>query len=526
MFRSPYPDETIPTQTVFDFLFGDLAGEDAGRTALLDGTSGAETTYGTLKHQVELLAGALAARGIGIGDVIALHCPNVPAFATVFHGILRSGATATTVNAMYTAEEITTQLVDSKAKMLFTVSTLYANAQIAARNVGIPDSQLIVLDGDDSHLDLRGLLSEGNPAPDVTFNPASHVAVLPYSSGTTGIPKGVQLSHTNLVANVVQTYPVLDVTYDDRVLALLPFTHIYGMTVLLNIALKRRATLITMPKFDLADFLRIVQDQKCTYLFIAPPIAVALSKHPLVDEYELGSVRAILCGAAPIDHTLMSAVATRLNTRMRQGYGMSEASPVTHILPPDAEDQGLSLGSIGFAIANLEAKLINVETAAEIEAPAEGQSEPGELWVRGPNVMLGYLGRDDATAEIIDVDGFLHTGDIATVGVFGEFYIVDRLKELIKYKGHQVAPAELEALLLRHPDITDSAVVSAMDEEGQEIPKAFVVRREGSNLDESGVMDFVAARVAPHKKVRAVAFLDVVPKSASGKILRKDLRGK
>ncbi|MEO8095847.1 MAG: AMP-binding protein [Pseudolysinimonas sp.] len=524
MFRSPYPDETIPAVSIFDFLFGDLTPDDAQRIALVDGTSGAETTYGALKQQSELVAGALAARGIGIGDVVALHCPNVPAFATVFHGILRSGATATTVNALYTPEEITIQLRDSKAKMIFTVSPLYTHAHVAAQQVGIPDTHVVVLDGADGHLDLRGLLAEGKPAPDVTFDPATHVAVMPYSSGTTGIPKGVQLSHTNLVANVVQTYPVLDVTSEDRVLALLPFTHIYGMTVLLNIALKKRATLVTMPKFDLAEFLRIIQDEKCTYLFIAPPIAVALAKHPMVDEYDLSNVRAILSGAAPIDHGLMSAVATRLKTRMRQGYGMSEASPVTHVHPPERDD--LSMGSIGVPIANVEAKLVNVETGAEIDAPAEGQSEPGELWVRGPNVMLGYLGQADATAETIDADGFLHTGDIATVGSQGEFYIVDRLKELIKYKGYQVAPAELEALLLTHPDITDAAVVGALDDDGQEIPKAFVVRREGSDLDGSGVMEFVAEHVAPHKRVRAVAFIDVVPKSSSGKILRKDLKGK
>jgi 4-coumarate--CoA ligase len=403
--------------------------------------------------------------------------------------------------------------------MIFTVSALFTHGKIAAELAGIAQDNIVVLDGADGYQNLKDLLTEGNPAPEVTFDPATHVAVMPYSSGTTGIPKGVQLSHTNLVANVVQTYPVLDVTQDDRVLALLPFTHIYGMTVLLNIALKKRATLVTMPKFDLAEFLRIIQDYKCTYLFIAPPIAVALAKHPLIDDYDLSSVRAILSGAAPIDEKLMTAVATRLKTRMRQGYGMSEASPVTHVHPPERDD--ISMGSIGFPIANLEAKLIDTETGAEVTEP----DQPGEIWVRGPNIMLGYLGREDATRETIDADGFLHTGDIATVGPAGEFCIVDRLKELIKYKGYQVAPAELEALLLTHPDITDAAVVGAQDDEGQEIPKAYVVRREGSDLDEQGVMDHVAEHVAPHKKVRAVKFIDVVPKSSSGKILRKDLKG-
>lgn len=524
MYRSPYPDEVIPDSTVFDFLFGDLTVTDAARTALIDGGSGAETSYGALVAQSLALAGALAARGIGPGAVVALHCPNVPAFATLFHGILRSGATATTVNALYNAEEIETQLRDSGARMLFTVSALYPQARAAAAAVGLTGPAVVVLDGADGRPSLADLLGEGRSAPDIRIDPATHVAVMPYSSGTTGVPKGVQLSHTNLVANVCQVRPIIDVEPDDRVLALLPFSHIYGMTVLLNVALERRAALVTMPRFELPEFLRIIQDHRCTYLFIAPPIAVALAKHPLIDEYDLTSVRAVFSGAAPIDDSLMRAVAARLDTRVRQGYGMSEASPVTHAMPPSRED--LSRGSIGLPIANLEAKLVSVETGIEIEQPAEGVSDPGELWVRGPNVMLGYLGRSDATHEVIDDDGFLHTGDIATVGAEGEFYIVDRLKELIKYKGHQVAPAELEALLLTHPDITDAAVVGAEDGDGQEIPKAFVVKRDGSLLDGDGVIDFVAEHVAPHKKVRAVAFIDAIPKSGSGKILRKDLKGK
>ena len=197
---------------------------------------------------------------------------------------------------------------------------------------------------------------------------------------------------------------------------------------------------------------------------------------------------------------------------------------MSHVIPPDRDD--LSRGTIGFPIANIECKLINTETGAEIEMPAEGASEAGELWVRGPNVMLGYLGQDAATHETIDDDGFLHTGDIALVNHDGSFQIVDRLKELIKYKGYQVAPAELEALLLTHPEIADAAVVAALDEEAGEIPKAFVVLKDGSELDAEAVMQFVGSQVAPHKKVRAVSFIDAVPKSSAGKILRKDLKGK
>ncbi len=524
MFTSPYPDEVIPKLSVFDFLFTELNADDAERVALVDGPSGAETTYGALKAQIELLAGALAARGIGIGDVIALHSPNVPAFATVFHGILRSGATATTVNALYTGEEMARQLQDSKAKMLFTVSPLLPVASVAAAAAGIPDSQIVVLDGFEGYTGLRDLLGEGHAAPDVSFDPSTHVAVIPYSSGTTGFAKGVMLSHTNLVANVVQCTPVLDASPEDRILAFLPFFHIYGMTVLLNLAFSRHAALVTLPRFDLPQFLQVIVDQKVTFIFIAPPVAVALAKHPIVDQFDLSGVRGMMSGAAPLSEALANAVVARLGTHMQQGYGMSELSPVSHVIPPDRDD--LSRGTIGFPIANIECKLVNVDTGVEIEMPEEGSSEPGELWVRGPNVMLGYLGRDDATHETVDDDGFLHTGDIAQVNHDGSFEIVDRLKELIKYKGYQVAPAELEALLLTHPEIVDAAVVAALDEEAGEIPKAFIVLKDGSELDAQSVIDFVASHVAPHKKVRAVAFIDAVPKSSAGKILRKDLKGK
>ncbi len=521
-FNSPFPDVEIPNLSVYDFLFGSIAESDLAKPALIDGTSGAVTTYEALIGQINGIAGALAARGLEVGDVVGLHSPNVPAFASVLHGILRAGGTATTINALYTAEDIAKQLTGSGAKFLFTVSPLYPQAKAAAEKVGIDDDHVIVLDGAEGHPNLRDLLTQGAPAPDVTFDPAEQIAVLPYSSGTTGVPKGVILTHRNLVANVAQMEPRVGIDSDDAILALLPFFHIYGLTVLLNIALKLRARLVTMPKFDLVEFLRIIQDQKLTYLFIAPPVAVALAKHPLIDQYDLSSVHTIFSGAAPLDEELGKAVAKRLDTRVRQGYGMSELSPVSHAIPFDRDDMPLS--SVGLPLANTVNKLVDPETEAEIELPTEGLSKPGELWVKGPNVMKGYLNNPSATAETLDDDGFLHTGDIAVVDNEGVVYIVDRLKELIKYKGYQVPPAELEALLLTHPDIADAAVIGVHDEDGEEVPKAFVVLQENASLDADAVMAFVAERVSPHKKVRKVEFISTVPKSAAGKILRKDLR--
>jgi acyl-CoA synthetase (AMP-forming)/AMP-acid ligase II len=525
VFSSPFPDVEIPEQSVYDYLFGGLVAGDLDRIAVVDGVSGAQTSYGQLLEQINAVAGAVAARGLGPHGVAAMLCPNVPAFAAVFHGLLRAGATITTVNSLYTADELALQLQDAGATWLFTVSALLPGAKEAAGRTGIPDERLVVLDGAEGHPSLRDLLTAGAPAPDITFDPATHVAVLPYSSGTTGRPKGVRLSHRNLVANVQQARGLLGVTPDDRLLALLPFFHIYGLTVLLNLALRERASLVTIPRFDLAEFLRMIQDHRCSYLFIAPPVAVALAKHPLVDEYDLSSVHTTLSGAAPLDGQLGAKLAQRLHCRVLQGYGMTELSPVSHLIPQDAADVPVS--SVGFTVPNMECRLVDPATGDDIDIPAEGTSGPGHLLCRGPNVMLGYLNRAEETEATLDADGFLHTGDVATVRADGVVTIVDRLKELIKYKGYQIAPAELEALLLTHPGIADAAVIGTSDADGQEVPMAFVVRQPGAAgeaLDEAAVMDFVAAAVAPFKKIRRVEFIDAVPKSASGKILRRMLK--
>jgi acyl-CoA synthetase (AMP-forming)/AMP-acid ligase II len=531
-FASPFPEVDISSTSVYEFLFGDIDDADADRVALIDAKSGNQTTYRHMIARIDALAGALADRGIGVGDVVGLLAPNSSAFAIAFHGILRAGATATTINALFTAKDIAKQLTDSHAKLLITVTLLLPQAKEAAATVGLSDADVVVLDGEGQAagglLNAADLLGPGLPPPHVSFAPSSHLAVLPYSSGTTGNPKGVMLTHRNLVANVAQIRPLHGMVADDVILAVLPFFHIYGMTVLLNAALHARARLVIMPSFDLGDFLGNIQNHKCTIAFIAPPVAVALAKHPLIDSYDLSSLDTVMSGAAPLDADLGHAVAERLGCRVVQGYGMSELSPVSHITPFDGGRRQMGmiapLSSVGWTVSNAASKLINPETGTEIAPPAEGLSETGELWFKGPNVMAGYLGNEKATLETIDDGGWLHTGDLARVDACGCVYIVDRLKELIKYKGYQVPPAELEAVLLSHPAIADAAVVGANDAESEEVPKAFVVKQSGQDLSEDEVMDFVAGQVAPYKKVRQVEFIDAIPKSASGKILRKDLR--
>ena len=525
MFHSPFPDVEIPALSVYDYLFGDLSAEDAARVALIDSATGAETTYGALKAQIDAFAGALAARGVGADTVVGLLCPNVPAFATVFHGALRLGAAVTTFNSLSTAGEIQKQIEDAGATWLVTVSPLLPQAAQAAAACGIADDHLIVLDGADGHPDLRSLLGEQLTPPAVHIDPAEHVAALPYSSGTTGIPKGVMLSHRNLVANVEQSRVNIDLRSSDRVLAVLPFFHIYGMTVLLNLALRQRASLVTMPRFDLVEFLKNIQEYSCTYLYIAPPIAVALAKHPVVDEYDISTVHTVFSGAAPLDGDTAEAAGRRIHARFMQGYGLTETSPVTHAMPHTRDD--IPVSSVGVPLPNTLCKLVDPATGEEITAFGEdGQTQPGELWIKGPQVMMGYLNRPDATADTIDADGYLHTGDVAVCNEGGWYTVVDRVKELIKYHGYQVPPAELEALLLSHPKIADAAVIGVSDEAGQEVPKAFVVPAPGADLTAEDVMAFVAERVAPYKKVRRVEFVEAIPKSSSGKILRKDLRAR
>jgi len=536
-FASSMPDVRIPEVGVYEYLFGNLSPADAERVALVDAPHNSAITYGELVTAIDGFAGALAHRGIGVGDVVALLAPNSAAFAVLFHAILRAGGTATTINALFTAHDIAKQITDAQATMLITVYALRDQAREGAKLAGLSPAQILVLDGPGegdadfgSHPNNDDLLAPQAAAPTVTFDPATHLAALPYSSGTTGNPKGVMLTHRNLVANIAQIRPVQGVTKNDTVMAVLPFFHIYGMTVLLNAALHARARLIIMPSFDLAQFLGNIATYQATIAYIAPPVAVALAKHPSVDQHDLSSLKVIMSGAAPLDEELGHAVAERVGCRVVQGYGMSELSPVSHCMPFDGGEPWFGveapLSSVGWTVPNAVSKIVDPETGAEIEVPESGLSKPGELWFAGPNVMAGYLNNPEATASTIDADGFLHTGDLACVDEHGCVHIVDRLKELIKYKGYQVPPAELEALLLTHPGIADAAVIGAVDaESGEEVPKAYVVRQpEHDGLTKEAVMEFVAEQVSPHKKVRLVEFIDAIPKSAAGKILRKDLR--
>src|SRR3954464_245866 len=503
---SRFPDVEIPDVSVPEFVLA-AGREKPDAPALIDRLKGDVITHGQLAAYVDRVAAALHARGLRKGDVVAMFCPNTPWYPVVFHGLAAAGLGMSPINSLYTPDEIAFQLRDSGAKLLITVSPFMDRAMAAVEKQPVDD--VIVMDGAEGHASLLDLLSSQAPAPQVDIDPANDLVTLPYSSGTTGLPKGVMLTHRNLVANVAQTKPLIDLGEDERIIAVLPFFHIYGLTVLMNQGLAWGGAVVTLPRFDLEDFLRTIQDQKITRAFVAPPILLALAKHPLVDKYDLSSLTSIMSGAAPLDEQLAQAVQERLRkgadtgVSVAQGYGMTELSPVSHTTPdPGCEPPGVTeevpKGSVGYAIPNTECRLVDPPTR---QGAAPG--ERGELWIRGPQVMKGYLNNPEATADTVDADGWLHTGDIAIVDDAGRYTVVDRVKELIKYKGYQVAPAELEAVLIGHPEIADAAVIGVPDKEsGEELPKAFVVRSPGSELTEEAVKTYMAEKVAPHKKVR------------------------
>ncbi|MFT4978929.1 MAG: acyl-CoA synthetase (AMP-forming)/AMP-acid ligase II [Myxococcota bacterium] len=500
----------IPAISVTDFVLRH-AERLAEKAAMIDGMSGRVVTYGQLAAQIQSLAGGLKARGVGPGVTWALMAPNLPEYAVVFHGLAYAGATVTTLNPTYGADEIAFQLKDAGASAIVTVNAFLGVARDAAAQVGIEEIFVI---GSGDATPIASLLGEAL-TEQVAVDYSEHVVVLPYSSGTTGFPKGVMLTHRNLVANLVQTEGHLALGEDELSYAVLPFFHIYGMQVLMNYMLCQGLTTVTVPRFDLVQMLSLVQKHRISRLYLVPPIVLALAKHPIIDTFDLSSVRQIFSGAAPLGGELAEAAAKRLDCNVAQGYGMTELSPVSHIVRED----DYRAGSVGTLLARTEARIVDPDRGEDVEEGA-----PGELWIRGPQVMRGYLNNEEATAATVDSDGWLHTGDVAVRDEHGHYYIVDRLKELIKYKGFQVPPAELEALLITHPEVADVAVIGVPDGATGELPKAFIVRAAGSDVTAEVLMAFVAGHVSTYKQVRLVEFIEAIPKSASGKILRRVLR--
>jgi acyl-CoA synthetase (AMP-forming)/AMP-acid ligase II len=454
--------------TTFHELVAKTAARHADRIAFVDGPGRRALTYATLAERADRVAATLAASGFRAGDVLALQAPNMAPWAGIALGAMSLGGAVTGVPMTATDEDVKRQMADSGAALL-------------VREIG------------------QGLIARPRTAPRPRIDPGS-LALLPYSSGTSGLPKGVMITHANLVTAVRQVSRGLRLTPDDAVLALAPFFHVMGFVITLGSALAAGARLVTVPRFDPADFLALLERHHVTVVIVPPPVLPLLARSPR----DLPDVKLIVSGGAPLGADLQRAVVARFpHAAVGQGWGLTETTACGTL--PD-RDLGTVAGSAGRLMPNTELRVTG----------------EGELLLRGPQTMAGYLNRPDATAALIDSDGWVHTGDVGRIDADGNVFVVDRLKELIKVNALQVAPAELEALLGTHPAVAECAVVPRPDDRCGEVPVAVVVARAA--VDADALIAYVADRVAPHKRIREVRFVEAIPRTPAGKILRRLLR--
>ncbi len=495
--------------------------KNSGKTALVDTSCDRRFTFAEYGSLVESLARGLISAGLAPGEVIAIFLPNSWEFAITYHAATLAGGIPTLLNPSYREREIRYQLENSGAAFLITDAPLLENVNLA----GLPALRRVFSTrhetaGRENFADLLRPSTATLPKP--TQDSAQTIAALPYSSGTTGLPKGVMLSHYNLVANVYQIVgPNAEpLAADDVMLCFLPLYHIYGLTVALTLSLTVGLTLVLMPRFDVQKLCALLVQEGVTMMPVVPPAINALCQAAEAGIFPKNHrVRWIKSGAAPLAPELARRLSGLTGIIVNQGYGMTEASPVTHIgfcEPPEMNRPA----SIGQPLALTECRVVDLN--GNDVAPGE----QGELIMRGPQIMLGYWKDPQATAAVLR-DGWYFSGDIVRSDADGFYYVLDRSKEMIKYKGFPVAPAEVESVLLEHPAVRDCGVVAKPDFAAGEIPCAFVVLREGftpSDVLDKELRDFVADRLAHHKQPREVHFVEVVPRTPSGKILRRELR--
>eukprot|EP00667_Euglena_gracilis_P006171 EG_transcript_6218 len=515
VFQSPFQAVSIPNVSLPDYIFERTA-QYGDRVAIENHTTGRRLTYHEVCAHATALAGALQRRGLQKGDVVALCAPNVPEFAPIMLGIAMAGGVVTTINPTYSARELTHLLTNSGAHTMICIpSTL---PTLAAAGVAL--REVVVLGEGPGATPLASLLAERAPYRPVRIDPKVDLLAMPYSSGTTSLPKGVRLTHHNVLANIIQINQpqFFDVTPADSILGILPFFHIYGMAVVLLSSLSNGTRIVTLPRFEPEAFLTALAAHRINLAYLAPPLILFLAKHPAVSQYDLSSLRDIISGAAPLGQELAEAAAKRLGCVLRQGFGMTELSPVSFLMPLGGSSKYASVGKL---VPNMELKVADPDTGGPVAREAWG-----ELRLKGPNVMLGYHNNPEADREAFDDEGYLRTGDVGYVDADGDCFLVDRCKELIKVRGFQVAPAELEDVLQTHPAVADCGVIGIPMADG-EAPKAFVALKPGhapSPTLQQELIDFAAQHTAPFKRLRAVAFVPQVPKTPAGKILRRELR--
>jgi len=477
-------------------------------------------TFAEFDRTSNRLANGLAALGLGSGDRLALYLPNCPQYELAFYAASKLGAISCPMNPSYREREITYQVNDSGAKVMVTYASLWPIVD-ACRSQVSNLARVVVAGGDVN--DSSGMAiayeevtgSGSADDPDVRVD-QSQLAALPYSSGTTGLPKGVMLTHRILAYNQLQYLDASGISADDAYPIFLPLSHIYGV-MLMNAALGCGAHQILMERFDLEVLVRAIQQHHVTVLHLVPPVLLALANAPGLDASQFRNVRYALSAAAPLAPDIARRVQQRLGFPIIQAYGLTETGPASHHSP--LEPERFKLESVGVVMADTEQRVVDLETGERVQRPGE----TGEITIRGPQVMQGYWNAPDETARALR-NGWLYTGDIGSVDEDGYAYVVDRKKEMIKCRAFSIAPAELEAALLEHPDIADCGVVGVPDPDAGEVPNAFVVARKGCTLGEAALTDYFSTRLAGYKMIRKWHVTDAIPRTPSGKILRRMLK--
>lgn len=524
IFRSRFPDIYIPKHLpLHTYCFEDLP-KFRSRPCLINGATDEIYTFEEVELTARRVASGLNKVGVQQGDTIMILLPNSPEFVFAFLGASFRGAISTMANPYFTSAEVIKQAKAANARLIITQGCYVGKVKDYACENGV--KVMCIDSAPEGCLHFSELTkADEKEMPDVEISPDDVVA-LPYSSGTTGLPKGVMLTHKGLVTSVAQQVDGENPNFyihEQVMMCVLPLFHIYSLNSILLCGLRAGTTILIMQKFDIVPFLELIQKYKVTIGAFVPPIVLAIAKSPEVDKYDLSSVKTVMSGAAPLGKELEDAVRTKFpNAKLGQGYGMTEAGPVLAMCSAFAKEPfEIKSGGCGSVVRNAEMKILDPETGLSLP-----RNQPGEICIRGDQIMKGYLDDPEATDITIDRDGWLHTGDIGYIDDDDELFIVDRLKEIIKYKGFQVAPAELEALLLAHSDISDAAVVPMKDDAAGEVPVAFVVKSKDSNITEDEIKEYIKKQVIFYKRINRVFFVDAIPKSPSGKILRKDLRAR
>ncbi|XP_010530553.1 PREDICTED: 4-coumarate--CoA ligase-like 1 [Tarenaya hassleriana] len=526
IFRSKYSSVPIPDNiTLPEFVLQGVE-EHVEKVAFVEAVTGKAYTYGEVKRDTARLAKALASLGLRKGHVVVVVLPNVAEYGIIALGIMSAGGIFSGANPAAHVSEIKKQVEASRARGIITDPTNYEKV----KELGLP---VIVLGEEkiEGAVNWKELLEAGDKAGDSIIRSTrqeilqTDLCALPFSSGTTGLQKGVMLTHRNLIANLCSSLFSVGAEMIGQIaaLGLIPFFHIYGIVGICCATMKNKGKVVVMNRFELRIFLNALIAHEVTFAPIVPPIILNLVKNPIVDEFDLSKLklRTVMTAAAPLAPELLTAFEAKFpDVQVQEAYGLTEHSCITLTHGDPAKGQGIAKrNSVGFILPNLEVKFIDPDTGRSLP-----KNTSGELCVRSQCVMQGYYNNKEETARTIDGQGWLHTGDIGYIDDDGDIFIVDRIKELIKYKGFQVAPAELEAILLTHPSVEDAAVVPLPDEEAGEIPAACVVMNSKAKEREDDIIEFVASNVAHYKKIRAVRFVHSIPKSPSGKIMRRLLR--